>query len=76
MIFLIPITAILLTWIWMDVWRMPERWQWLQRKPFNCEMCFCMWMAAGLYFCPVSVQEFLFVTSTAAAIGAWATTKR
>ena len=76
MIVLIPVTAILLTWIWFEVWRMTERWQWLQFKPFDCEMCFCMWMAAALYLCPVFIQELLFVTSTAAGIGAWVSTKK
>jgi hypothetical protein len=71
MIILIPITAILCAWIWFGVLRMPERYRWLQRKPFNCSICFSMWAAFGLYLCPVAIQEILFVTTTAAAVAAW-----
>lgn len=76
MILLIPITAVLLSWIWFDVWRMPERFELCKRKPLNCVMCFSMWMGLIIYFCPVFIQELLFVTSTAAAIGAWADQKK
>jgi hypothetical protein len=34
-----------------------------------------MWMALLLYLCPVFIQEILFVTSTAAALAAWAESK-
>jgi len=72
MILLIPITAILCAWVWMDVWRMPERWPKLNVKPFNCPMCLSMWLSLILYFCPVLIQQILFITTTAAALGAWA----
>jgi len=72
MILLIPVTAILCAWIWFGVFRMPERYRWLQRKPFNCSICFSMWTALIIYLCPLLIQETLFVTSTAAALAAWA----
>lgn len=72
MILLIPITAILCAWIWFAVFRMPERYLWLQRKPFNCSICFSMWMALIIYLCPALIQETLFVTSAATALAAWA----
>jgi hypothetical protein len=76
MILLIPIIAILCAWIWIDVWRMPEKYLWLNRKPFNCPMCLSMWLSLIIYLCPTFIQETLFVTSTAAALGAWADQKR
>lgn len=72
MIFLIPITAFLCAWIWIDVWRMPERYLWSNRKPLNCPMCLSMWFALVLYFVPVMALELLFVTTLAALLGAWA----
>lgn len=72
MILLIPVTAILCAWIWFGVFRMPERYLWLQRKPFNCSICFSMWMALIIYLCPALIQETLFVTSAATALAAWA----
>jgi hypothetical protein len=71
MIILIPITAILCAWIWFGVFRMPERYEFLNRKPFSCSMCFSMWLSAILYFCPNFVTELLFVTSSTSALAAW-----
>lgn len=71
MIFLIPITAILCTWIWIEVFRMPERYKALNRKPFNCPMCFAMWASAIIYLCPTFIQDLLLVTSTTSALTAW-----
>ena len=76
MILLIPITALFLTWIWSDVFRMPERYKIFKYKPFNCPMCFAMWTALILYLCPAFITESLFVTSTAAALAAWMETKQ
>ena len=75
MILLIPITAFLCSWIWMDILRMPERYKFARHKPLNCTMCFAMWSALILYFCPQYITEILFVTTTAAALGFYAESK-
>lgn len=66
---MIPIAAVLLAWLFIEVLRVPERWK--LRKPFNCMMCLSFWLALVLCFVPHFITEVFFYTTTAAAIGAW-----
>lgn len=38
-------------------------------KPFDCVTCLSAWVAALLYFLPIEVSQFLFVTFAAGFIG-------
>jgi hypothetical protein len=66
---MIPVTAVLLAWIFIEVLRVPERLK--LRKPFSCMMCLSFWLALVLCFVPYFITEILFYTTTAAALGAW-----
>jgi hypothetical protein len=45
MLLIIPITAALFAFHFIDVLRIPERWRVLYRKPFNCNLCLSFWVA-------------------------------
>jgi hypothetical protein len=68
---MIPVTAAILAWLFIKVFRMPERFIFLYRKPFNCLMCLSFWFAVILLFVPDYIITPLFSVSLAAALGAW-----
>ena len=42
-------SAIAVTVYWLDYARIPAKIRWLDRKPFNCEACFPVWLFAVFY---------------------------
>ena len=75
MIWLTPITAVLLSWVLIDVLRLPERYALLNRKPFNCALCLSFWLALLICFLPDKVQQIAFITLVTASIAAYVETK-
>ena len=71
MLLITAATAAMLAWYFINVLRMPERFTWLQRKPFNCTTCLSAWTGAALFFAPEVVVSFAFVFIGAACIGIW-----
>ena len=70
-IVLTAITAPMLAWFMIEVYRLPERIRSLNFKPFNCVPCLSAWTALCLYFAPNSLTELFFVFFGAGCIGAW-----
>ncbi len=70
-IILKAISGFYLAWLFIDVLRIPERYKQLNLKPFNCIMCLSFWSAGALFFLPYQLTLFIFITTTAAIIGAW-----
>lgn len=69
--YIAAITAPMIAWFLIEVYRLPERIRSLNFKPFNCVPCLSFWTALGLYFAPNALTEVLFVLFTAGCIGAW-----
>lgn len=70
-ILLTALTAPMVAWFAIEVYRLPERIKRLNFKPFNCVPCLSVWTALGLYFAPNGLTEVLFVTFGAGCVGAW-----
>ena len=70
-IVLTALTAPMVAWFAIEVYRLPERITGLNFKPFNCVPCLSFWIALGLYCAPNGLTEVLFVTFGAGCIGAW-----
>jgi hypothetical protein len=67
----IPISAVLMAWVTIDVLRLPERYRLFARKPFSCPLCLSFWLAVCLYASPVFIQNMAFVALSAAALAAY-----
>lgn len=75
MIVLIPFTAAMLSFFFIDVLRVPERFKFLYRKPFNCNLCLSFWVALTLWFVPEIIVKVLFTCLFASILSIWATKK-
>jgi len=75
MLLIIPITAALFAFHFIDVLRIPERWRVLYRKPFNCNLCLSFWVALLLWLVPTIFVEKLFTAFMASILAIWGTKK-
>jgi hypothetical protein len=75
MLLIIPITAALFAFHFIDVLRIPERWQFLYRKPFNCNLCLSFWVALLLWLAPPIFVKVLFTGFAASILSVWGTKK-
>jgi hypothetical protein len=75
MLLIIPITAALFAFHFIDVLRIPERWRVLYRKPFNCNLCLSFWVALLLWLVPPIFVKVLFTGFMASILAIWGTKK-
>jgi hypothetical protein len=75
MILLIPITAALFAFYFIDVLRVPERVKFLYIKPFNCNLCLSFWFALVLWVTPEIITKGMFTCLFASILSIWATKK-
>ncbi len=77
MILIIPITACLFAFYFIEVLRVPERWpKILYRKPFNCNICLSFWVALLLWLVPPIFVKVLFTGFAASILSVWGTTSK
>ena len=55
------LATLLIVFYFIEMARIPEKVKVLNRKPFNCTMCLSVYVAIGLYFCPIWVINLLLV---------------
>ena len=41
--------SIVITIYWIEILRMPEKYQWLNWKPINCEVCLPVWLLITIF---------------------------
>ena len=75
MIWIIPATAAMFAFFFIDVLRIPERVKILYRKPFNCNLCLSFWSALLLWLIPESIVNILFTSFAASVLAIWGTKK-
>jgi hypothetical protein len=71
MIWIIPATAAMFAFFFIDVLRIPERVKILYRKPFNCNLCLSFWSALLLWLVPESIVNILFTCFAASILAIW-----
>lgn len=67
------LTGVMLAGVIIYVLRLPERYKFLNRKPFNCFMCLSFWCALVAYFIPFEITEPLFCSLSAMWLAVWIT---
>ena len=75
MIWIIPATAAMFAFFFIDVLRVPQRVKILYRKPFNCNLCLSFWSALLLWLVPESIVNILFTGFAASILAIWGTKK-
>jgi hypothetical protein len=75
MIWIIPATAAMFAFFFIDVLRVPERIKILYRKPFTCNLCLSFWTALLLWIVPESIVNILFTGFAASILAIWAQKK-
>lgn len=75
MIWIIPATAAMFAFFFIDVLRIPERFKILYRKPFNCNLCLAFWTALLLWLVPEPIVNILFTGFAASILAIWAQKK-
>lgn len=71
MIWIIPATAAMFAFFFIDVLRVPERVKILYRKPFNCNLCLSFWSALLLWLVPEPIVNILFTGFAASILTTW-----
>jgi hypothetical protein len=71
MLLIIPITAALFAFYFIDVLRVPERINFLYRRPFNCNLCLSFWVALLLWLVPPIFVKVLFTGFAASILSVW-----
>ena len=71
MIWIIPATAFMFAFFFIDVLRIPERFKILNRKPFNCNFCLSFWTALLLWAVPDQYVKVLFTAFAASILTTW-----
>lgn len=76
MIYLIPISAFLFAYYFIEVVGIPRA---IKKgfglmphnrfKPFDCVTCLSVWVSVVLYFLPIEITQFLFVCFGAGFLG-------
>ena len=76
MIYLIPISAFLFAYYFVEVagitWAIKKGFGMMphnRMKPFDCVTCLSVWVAVALYFLPIVITQFLFVCFGAGYLG-------
>jgi hypothetical protein len=76
MTFIIPISAFLFAYYFVNVAAFPSAIKkgfgyppHKRLKPFDCVTCLSVWTSVVLYFLPIEVSEFLFVSFAAGFLG-------
>lgn len=64
------ITAVIAAWLFIEAFRVPERYSWLNRKPFNCLFCLSIWFTAALLFVPKVYLDIFYSFALAAGLAA------
>lgn len=75
MIWIIPLTAAMFAFFFIDVLRIPERFIFLYQKPFNCNLCLSFWVALLLWLVPEQIVNILFTGFAASILAIWGTKK-
>lgn len=75
MIWIIPSTAAMFAFFFIDVLRIPERFTPLYFKPFNCNLCLSFWTALLLWLIPEQIVNILFTGFAASILAIWGTKK-
>ena len=75
MIWIIPATAAMFAFFFIDVLRIPERFKILYRKPFTCNLCLSFWTALLLWLVPEPIVNILFTGFASSILAIWAQKK-
>ena len=71
MIWIIPATAAMFAFFFIDVLRIPERIKILNRKPFTCNFCLAFWSALLLWAFPELYVKILFTAFLDSILTTW-----
>lgn len=57
----IILASIAFTFYFIEMARIPDKIQFIKRKPFNCVMCLSVWTSLALFLAPVWVTNVILV---------------